>query len=289
MLARNDTRRGWKWWLAGTALAALSVPLQEYVARRYYRQTEGPPDFLETAERTAWTPVWREGRVPAEWLALRRSPVYRGDGVPRGDGAPVVLVQGFLTKGTYLAEMRAWLERLGYQARVANIGWNAGCIEVLGNALRDDIRRDSRPVHLVGHSLGGIIARAVAARDPARVASVATLSSPFRGLRVHPSLRLAATIVRSSIHARRTVPEGCFTLACECETVRAARTPLPETLRQLAVTTRDDGFVDWRYCTGPATRAVYVDASHVGLAFNAGVYEALAWHLDAAEREHARR
>jgi pimeloyl-ACP methyl ester carboxylesterase len=289
MLARNDTRGGWKWWLAGAALAALSVPLQEYVARRYYRTTEGPPDFLETEERTAWTPVWREARVPAEWLALRRSPVYRGDGVPRGDGAPVVLVQGFLTKGGYLAEMHGWLDSLGYRARVADIGWNAGCIDVLASALRDDIRRDGRAVHLIGHSLGGIIARAVAARDPERVASVATLSSPFRGLRVHPSLRLAAALVRSSIHAQRDVPERCFTLACECETVRAVHTPLPDTLRQLAVTTREDGFVDWRYCTGPATRTAYVDASHVGLAFSAPVYEALAWHLEAAEREFAQR
>jgi hypothetical protein len=66
-------------------------------------------------------------------------------------------------------------------------------------------------------------------------------------------------------------------------------TPLPDTLRQLAVATREDGFVDWRYCTGPATRTVHVDASHVGLAFSAPVYEALAWHLEAAEREFAQR
>ena len=41
-------------------------------------------------------PLWRESRVPAERLALQVDPVWRGDGVPQGDGATVLLIAGFL-------------------------------------------------------------------------------------------------------------------------------------------------------------------------------------------------
>lgn len=278
--------------LAG--LVAAGAAVQEYARHRYYATTSPPQQFFHRDEQTAWTPLWREGIVAAEWLALLASPVYRGAGVARGDGAPVVLVQGFLTKGAYLTPLRRWLERIGYRAEVADIGWNAECLDVLADRLGRVVRaaRDAsgRDVHLVGHSLGGVLARAVAARADDGVASVLTLAAPFRGLRVHPVLRFAARMVRADIHRRRgdSVPAGCFTLACDCETARALVAPLPARVPQTAVVTRRDGFVDWRYCLDAATtRVVDVTASHVGLAFNPTAYRAIAEHLAGAARARA--
>src|SRR5262245_14265978 len=246
----------------------------------------GAEPFVDDRERTSWTPIFREPLAAREWLALRRSPVYRGEGVLRGDGAPVVLVHGFLTKGSYLSELAAWLTRVGSRARVAAIGWNAACPGVLAYRLLEVVRRlrdeAGRPVHRVGHSLGGVLSRAVAARDRGLVASVTVLGSPFRGLRIHPVLRVAARLVRASIHWRRVarVDRECFTFRCGCPTVRSLAAPLPADLPQLAVVTRQDGFVDWRTCLDAATmRVVEVDATHIGLAFNATVYAALAREL----------
>jgi triacylglycerol lipase len=239
--------------------------------------------------RTAWTPQWREMLTGVQWLRLRRSAVYRGEGVPRGDGAPVLLVQGFLTRPLYLGTLRAWLERLGYRVRVADVGWNADCYDVVADRVMAEVeslsRDTQRRVHLVGHSLGGILVRSVAARAPQLVASVATLATPFRGLRVHPTLRLGNIVVRTVVHGRRdpSVFPECMTLACQCATVRALAAPLPASLPQLAIAAPGDGVADWRYEADPATtRTIEVPGSHTGVVFERRVYEALAPHLAAA-------
>jgi pimeloyl-ACP methyl ester carboxylesterase len=277
-------RRAWLW-AAATAVAAAA---RTYATRRYFRTSPGPTTFVHEDLRTAWTPVWREVLTGVQWLRLRRSAVYRGEGVPRGDGAPVLLVQGFMTRHVYLETLRAWLARLGYRVRVADVGWNADCYEVLADRVLREAETLSgetgRRVHLVGHSLGGVLIRAVAARAPHLVASVATLAAPFRGLRVHPGLRLGNKLVRAVVHRRRpSVHPECMTFACPCATVRALAAPLPASLPQLAVAAPGDGVVDWRYEADPATtRPVEVPGSHMGVVFEPAMYEALAGHLAAA-------
>jgi len=273
-------------WIAIAAAAGLGAVAQEIVARRYYAATHGPDRFVEDRESTAWTAAWHEIFLPLEWLGLRASATYRGDGVPRGDGTPVVLVHGFLTRGAYLGALRSWLARLGYDARVADIGFSADYLDVLTDRLlvqvRDTRHDTRRRVHIIGHSLGGMLGRAVAARERDLVASLAMLGSPFRGLAVHPALRLGAAVVRAGVHAVRgeRVERGCLTLACGCATVRSIRAPLPADLPQLAVASRHDGLADWRYCLHPPTAAtVTARSSHMGLVLNAMVYEALARHL----------
>ena len=64
-------------------------------------------------------------------LYLRVSPVYWGYGVPQGDGSGVVVVPGFMLNDLYLAEMRAWLNRIGYRSYSSGIGVNAECPNIL--------------------------------------------------------------------------------------------------------------------------------------------------------------
>lgn len=284
-------RHGWRW-AAALAIAATAARL--YATRRYFKETPGPVAFLHDDVRTAWTPAWRELLTGVQWLRLRRSPVYRGEGVPHGHHEPVLLVHGFLTRGLYLEPLRAWLHGLGYRARVADIGRNADCLDVLARRLTEDVetlhRQTGMRVHLVGHSLGGMLARAVAARAPHLVASVATLATPLRGLRVHPGVRLTNIAVRRLVRLRRraSVFEGCLTLACECATVRALTAPLPSTVPQLAVTAPGDGILDWRYAADRVTmQVVEVPGSHTGMVFEVTVYEALARHLAAARTASA--
>jgi thioesterase domain-containing protein len=84
--------------------------------------------------------------------------------VAQGAGDPVVLVPGFLLRGRYLWPMQRWLLRLGYRAQIAGIGVNADCIDVMTDRLLRVVAGVSEeangPVHLVGHSLGGLLARA---------------------------------------------------------------------------------------------------------------------------------
>lgn len=183
----------WRIGLGAAGVTSAIIAAQEWMARRYYASTLGPREFVDQDARAAWTAVWHELWAPLELATLHASSVYRGHGVAQGAGDPVVLVPGFLLRGRYLWPMQRWLLRLGYRAQIAGIGVNADCIDVMTDRLLRVVAGMSEeanaPVHLVGHSLGGLLARAVATRARELVASVAMLGSPFRGLRMHPVVR----------------------------------------------------------------------------------------------------
>ncbi len=266
--------------------------------RRGYSEEE-----IREAERfqAMGLPLWREALLGLEWLALRASPVYRGIGVPHGEGSAVVLVPGFLGSDRYLGDLYAWLRRIGYEPHMSGIGRNIECPNVLTEQLRETIEhaqgQTGGRVHLVGHSLGGVLARAAAARWPQFVASVITMASPFRGVRAHPLLLEAAALIRGRIMARSEDPaalQACYTGYCSCDFLESLRRPFPASVAQTAIFTKTDGVVDWRRCINedPDTD-IEVAGTHVGLVFNPQVYrhiaERLALARGAQRSEAARR
>src|SRR6201988_2261510 len=124
---------------------------------------------------TQFSPFWTEALFGAEILILHATPVYYGLGVPRGDGSAVVIIPGFLGTDVYLMELHAWLGRIGYRPYFSGIGINAECPNLLiERRLNETIERaraeTGRQIHLVGHSLGGVLARSVAGQRPLDVA-----------------------------------------------------------------------------------------------------------------------
>ncbi len=238
-------------------------------------------------QRPAPLPIWREGLAGLDWLALRTSPVFYGCGVPRGDGSAGVLVPGFLGTDWYLLELHGWLGRLGYRPYLSRIGRNAECLEILSQRLLETVERaradTGHPVHLIGHSLGGLLARSLATRRPDLAASVVTLGSPFRGIRSHPLVLLASDRVREQL--QRDDRPDCYTGYCGCVAVKGLEDGFPVSVPQVAVYTKTDGIVDWRVCVNddPATN-VEVTGTHVALVANPGAYRAIAHHLARARR-----
>jgi triacylglycerol lipase len=246
-----------------------------------------PPPAFTPDQQPASVPLWRESLAGLDWLALRTSPVFYGCGVARGDGTGVVLVPGFLGSDWYLLELHGWLARMGYRSFLSRIGRNAECLDMLSDRLLETVERarheTGRPVHLVGHSLGGMLARSLASRRPDLVASVVTLGSPFRGIRSHPLVLMASRRVRERVQAEKG--PDCYTGYCRCEAVRGLERPLPASVPTLAVYTRTDGIVDWRMCVNDDPAAnVEVPGTHVALVANPAVYRALARHLADAGR-----
>lgn len=223
---------------------------------------------------------------------LHIAPVYFGLGVPKGDGSAVILVPGFLGADFYLAELYLWLKRIGYTPYMSGIGWNADCLDKLTQKLRQTVAQarqgTGRPVHLIGHSLGGILSRSAAISRPQDIASVITLGSPFRGVRSHPwVLRMAERIrlkISRQFDAGQRPPE-CYTSLCDCPAVSALQDALPDSVRQSAVYTKFDGVVDWQTCVNDDPNTDFeVTGTHIGLAFNHQVYSHIAKELACASR-----
>jgi pimeloyl-ACP methyl ester carboxylesterase len=247
-----------------------------------------PTPLIRTAEPAPHLPIWREAFAWYDWWLLRTSAVYFGLGVPQGDGSAVVTIPGFLATDTYLRDFRTWLKRLGYRPYHSGIGRNAECPNtVLARLMRtiDAAYADTaRRVHLIGHSLGGVLARSAGAQRPDRVASVTVLGSPFRGIRSHPVVMQTHDVVRRIVLGRESgqfLPPGCYTGQCTCAFVEALDGFPPE-VAELAIYSRSDGIVDWRMCvTGDASKDREVLGTHVGLAANPFVYRHVAEFLAA--------
>ena len=236
-------------------------------------------------QRAAARPIWLETFAGLDWLALRSSPVFYGLRVPRGDSSAVIATPGFLGTDLSLQELYWWLRRIGYRPYLSRIGRNADCLDLLVDRLLETTEKafneTGRMVHLIGHSLGGILALSAASLRPDIVASVITLGSPFRGIRSHPMVLEMGKMVRERIkNSQNRRKPACYTGYCDCDAVKALQTPCPHSIRHTAVYTQADGIVDWRVCINEDSKNNFeVTGTHVGLAFNPSVYELIARRL----------
>ncbi len=232
-------------------------------------------------------PIWQELLVGVEVAFLHVSPVFWGYGVPHGDGSAVVLVPGFMGTDLYLSQLRTWLRRIGYKPFFSGITRNADCPNLLirrhvNEAIREACESTGKKIHLVGHSLGGTIARAVASQMPDHIASVVTLASPIRALAGHTAILRTAEAVRKQILERngRGVLPDCYTARCTCSFLESLKEDFPKSVRQTAIYTKTDGILDWRVCrTGDSSVDFEVSATHIGLVFNPLAYSVVAQRL----------
>lgn len=239
------------------------------------------------AHQSVASPIWTELLAGVEMAFLWISPVFLGYGIPHGDGSGVVLVPGFLGSDLYLSPLHDWLSRIGYRPFNSGIEMNAECPNLLIRrhlhaAISEACERTQRKVHLIGHSLGGTMARAVAAQSPDCVASVITLASPIRGIAAHSAVLRMAEKVRCDIlqrHGTAVLPT-CYTAHCTCAFVESIRGNFPASVRQTAVYSKCDGLTDWRVCrTGDANIDVEVSSTHIGSVFSPLVYRIIAERL----------
>jgi len=252
-----------------------------------HRSGTSKPHEVRKPHEAVPLPIWNELLVGIEMIYLRLSPVYWGFGIPPGDGSAVVVIPGFLLTDLYLTEFRSWIDRIGYKAYYSGIGLNAECPNLLiqyklNETIQKAYKETGRKIHLVGHSLGGVIARAAASQMPDRIASVITLAAPFRGVSLHHSVLRAAQMVRGQIlerHGKNVLP-ACYTAGCTCNFLESLLVRLPKSVMQTAIYTKSDGIVDWHVCrTGNPDLDFEVSATHIGLAFNPIVFDVVAHRL----------
>lgn len=229
---------------------------------------------------------------------LRATP-YAGRGLGHRPGHaldPVVLVPGFMAGDATLALMAGHLRRLGYRTYRSTMHANVGCTQDASDALERRIeaiatKRD-RPVTIVGHSLGGLLARGLAARRPDLVDAIVTLGSPILAPgAAHPvllfDLRLVVALRRAGLGSM--MGEDCTTGECARLSWEQSRAPLSPTVAFTSVFSRRDGVIDWRSCLDPAARTVEVGTSHLGMALDPVVFDVVTEALAANRVRRDRR
>lgn len=234
------------------------------------------------------TPLWREFFWPLELASLLCSPIYQGAGVAHGHGEPVLVIPGFLANDLMMIPLRRWLKRIGYRPYLSDIAWNTDCPNKTALRLVQKIkvihRKTGRRVILIGHSLGGMLAKSILQHVPELIDRVITLGSPFRDhVRAHPAvtgvweylLSGQGKLIGRNLHA------SCGTGFCMCDFVRHMLQPEARPVPQFAIYSRNDGVVDWISCAEEDAMAntEINEATHIGLIFHPRALEAVAQRL----------
>lgn len=209
---------------------------------------------------------------------------------------PVVLVPGFMAGDSSLFMMSRHLRRLGYRTYRSTMHANVGCTQAASYALERRIEaiciKRERKVSIVGHSLGGLLARGVAARRPDLVDAIVTMGSPLLAPgAVHPVLAfdLAVVIALRRAGLGSMMGEDCTSGDCARLSWEQSQRPLATETGFTSVFSRRDGVVDWRSCLDPAAETVEVGTSHLGMAIDPGVFDVVAQTLAGNRDRRAER
>lgn len=215
-----------------------------------------------------------EGRAMLEWASFALAwPLLKH--APRGDGHPVMVLPGLCAGDHSTYPLRRFLGHLGYETYPWKQGLNFGPRDHVIKGLVDQVRsvqkRHGQKVTVVGWSLGGAMANALALRMPERIRQVVTLGSPLTG---HPKGTNAWRLFElvSGFHPD---DERLMELVNGNPTV-------PTT----SIMSKTDGIVNWRMSLARESRIaenIEVSATHLGMGANPAVLWAIADRLAQEE------
>jgi pimeloyl-ACP methyl ester carboxylesterase len=230
-----------------------------------------------------WGDHLRETRWQLELYRLLFDPVFRGVGVPRGDGRPVILMPGMGGGDQTLLVLAAWLRRIGYRPHTCGFVTNLRCsdraVDSVERRLEAIHGRHGRRVALIGHSRGGHYARVLGHRRPELVSHAISIGAGLRQMLAvsFPTQAAARGIRRILLETGRAGSAHCLTEACDCAFARDFGGAFPDDrVRLTSIYSKGDGVVRWQAALVPDADCIEVTGSHVGLVFNRKTYRVIA-------------
>lgn len=206
---------------------------------------------------------------------------------PKGDGHPVIILPHPLGNSEFSAmPLRAFLRSKGYAVYEKGPEINS---EALLSDLKDGIDDDfiawlytlkteySCKVSLIGWSLSGICARAIARQAPECIRMIITLAAPFNEFGEIPN----HTKMMSEFMLGEKMGRIDMSLWKKLE--------IPPPVPSTAIFTRTDGMVPWKTCRerndylDEMSENIEVEGSHFGLINNPSVVWAIADRLSQPE------
>jgi pimeloyl-ACP methyl ester carboxylesterase len=248
-----------------------------------------PPARAVLQEASVLAEAGRFALASREARRARKAAPYSGRQVVRA-ADPVILVPGFMAGDATLRFMSRTLRQRGFRTYRSHIHANVGCTlnaaAQLESRLESIVLRRGSRVQIVGHSLGGMLARGLAVRRPDLVSGIVTLGSPMLAPGAHHAALAFGVDVLVRL-SRAGVPglmsEECVAGTCARQSWDESREPVPDDVGFTAIYSRRDGICDWRACVDPAAIPVEVTASHVGMAVDPRVID----HVTEALRRTA--
>ena len=234
------------------------------------------PRTHQSLKSPSWLCMALEGRAVFEWSSyLAAWPLLKN--APRGDGHPVLVLPGLGAGDHSTYPIRRYLDRLGYAAYKWDQGLNFGPRDHVIKGLVEKVRQmqteHEQKISIVGWSLGGAMANALALRMPDRVRSVVTLGSPLTG---HPKGTNAWRIFELVSGFRHDDPRLMELVA--------GQPSVPTT----SIMSKTDGIVNWRMSLAPEhhmAENIEISATHLGMGANAAALWAMADRLAQKEGE----
>jgi triacylglycerol lipase len=213
-------------------------------------------------------------------------PYVGGHRVPAHD--PVLLVPGFMAFDGTLRAMSVFLRHQGFRTYRSQIVLNVGCTREAADRLEQRLEaiaiKRNRRVTIVGHSLGGMLARGLASRRPDLIEGIVSLGSPVLAPgAIHRVLawdaQMLAKLTRAGFGGMMSA--DCFGGSCARLSWEESHQELHPDVAFTAIYSKRDGIVDWRACLDPAADQVEVRTSHCGMAVDPVVMD----HVLAALRQ----
>jgi triacylglycerol lipase len=215
--------------------------------------------------------------------ALMRDPIFYGsERVPHGNGEPVLLLPGYFAGDWAMAPMARWLRRIGYNPFLSGIDLNLGCprekLERLEARVVGISRETGDRVAVIGHSLGGVLARSLGGSLPTLVSRVIGLGAPIRQDWDSMNRRIGSIMqsVSEMWQVMAGTPENCGTSSCACGFARTLALSTRRARAFASIHSREDDVVDWRSCVDEGGANFQVHGRHVGLIVNREVYRLVA-------------
>jgi pimeloyl-ACP methyl ester carboxylesterase len=195
-------------------------------------------------------------------------------GSPKGDGHSVIVLPGFFTGPNHTLLLRTALGAANYRPLDWGEGFNMGTSDQIARDLAKLLKLTHAQygkVSLVGWSLGGLLARALANGHPAQVNKLITLGSPHKA--DPKKSKLAPVFDLLSPKKLHSMDQH------DLDLVRKDP-PVPIT----NIYTKSDEVVDWQDClsdTAPNVKNVEVQSTHLTLTHNIEALRAILAALAA--------
>ena len=239
--------------------------------------------------------ILMESRAVADFLSMAGELIRPSSEAVCAHARRVMVVPGFGGSDGYTRFLRTHLNRLGYLSEGWGLGNNSGgeglrgdvdffevpekyrnsreiAVPLLSMRLRERLRQrvdeTGEPFTLIGHSLGGYLAREVTRQAPDLVTQLITVGAPVYG---GPKYTAAAGIYQ----ARGVNMDWIESVIIEREKILITR---PIT----TVVSRTDGVVGYEAAIDrnqPHAKLVEVNASHAGMLFNRRIWAILVHAL----------